>query len=117
MGGVALSRSASWDSPRALDSLIDGLMLQKKIKEDAIDAAARSMLRQKRRRMRDRLMLLMLRDLPRRPHLVWSAVKRLAKELPEYFLHAPVILVRMPAHIRTTRAKAADDRLDLQVPA
>jgi succinoglycan biosynthesis protein ExoW len=116
--GVSLYReSLSWDSEHALDSLIDGLKLQKKIRQYAIDPAAGWMLRQKRQRMTDRLMLLMLRDLRRRPHIVWGAIKRVAKELPEFFLHAPASLVRLPAHIRMTRAKAVNDQVDQQIAA
>lgn len=116
--GVSLYRGAlSWDSPRALDSLIDGLKLQKKISRYDVDPAERSMLRRKRRQMRDRLMFLMLRALPRRPDIVCQAAIRLAKELPDYFLHAPASLLRVPSHVRMTRAKAGADRLDQKVPA
>jgi len=116
--GVSIYRdSLSWESQHALDSLIDALKLQQKIAKFADKPGAKRMLRTKRRQMRDRLMFLMMRDLPRRPEIVWKATKRLAKELPEFFVHVPASIVRMPAHIRMTRAKSANERLDQKVPA
>jgi succinoglycan biosynthesis protein ExoW len=106
--GVSLYRdSLSWDSPAALDNIIDGLKLQKKVAHFPVDAAAKAMLKRKRWRMRDRLTVLLLREMRSRPVLAAKAIRRLATELPSYFVYVPVSLVRVPSHLRMTRLKAA----------
>jgi succinoglycan biosynthesis protein ExoW len=106
--GISIYReSLNWDSANAIDSLIDGLKVQQKIKAYAVSPATQHMLRRKRQKMRDGLTVLLLREIPRRPYLVWRGLARLAKEVPEYLLLAPISLARVPAHLKKTRIDAA----------
>jgi hypothetical protein len=103
--GVSIHRQTlSWESVNAADRLIDELKVLRKADAFSPDRDASEMLNDQTRRLRDELMVRLLRLMKRHPVTFARTLVNLMREFPEYFLHAPMILLRTPSIVKQLRA-------------
>lgn len=107
--GVSVYREAlAWDSVNAPDRLIDGLVFRHELATlFDLDATQRRLSEQEAQATRDHLVFLCLRNLRYRPLTTLRAAVRITRELPGFWLHFPKTCLRVPAHYRSFKARAA----------
>lgn len=104
--GVSIYREAlSWDSPNAPNRLIDGLVFRDKlIRSYALDRDQRRLSEKEAQETRDHLLFLCIRNLRYRPASTVTALKRVSREIPGFWLHFPRTFLRVPGHYRKIAA-------------